>query len=55
MTADRSPVLRVRTGHVAWVAERLSARDGACRLCTSGDADGLLCVVLGGCWVLTVQ
>lgn len=27
MTAARSPVLRVRTGHVAWVAERLSARD----------------------------
>lgn len=27
MTADRSPVLRVRTGHVAWVADRLSARD----------------------------
>jgi Replication-relaxation len=29
MTADRSPVLRVRTGHVAWVADRLSARDWA--------------------------
>lgn len=27
MTADRFPVLRVRTGHVAWVADRLSARD----------------------------
>lgn len=29
MTADRSPILRVRTGHVAWVADRLSARDWA--------------------------
>lgn len=29
MTADRSPVLRVRTGHVAWVADRLSVRDWA--------------------------
>lgn len=29
MTADHSPVLRVRTGHVTWVADRLSARDWA--------------------------